>query len=115
MLSGIYYILQCTVVIFAIGDGSKKREKSLWWIPVSFDVAALSAVRKSQIQGTPFLGQRSHWGRRLIRLGKRAQQTIFTCCVDVSLRENFLFSWNRGLEAADGLQIQSEDSRRGPG
>ena len=29
----------------------------------------------------------------------------------MSLRENFLFSWGLGLEAADGLQIWSEDSR----
>ena len=68
MLRGTYDILQSTVVNFATGDGSKKRGKSLWWIPVSFDVAAVSAVRKSQIQGTlswgdPATGE----GRRLIR------------------------------------------------
>lgn len=78
---------------------------------MSFDVAAVMKSKQSVV----FPGPPGHFcGRRLVGLGKGVQQTIRTCCVYVLLRGTF-FSWGLRLEAADGLQIWSQESGRGPG
>lgn len=88
---------------------------SLWWNPMSFDVAAVSAVRKFRPRVAfpgvtrPLLGKRMDQIRE-----ERAAAHLHILCLCV-VERNFWFSWGLRLEAADGLQIGSEEPGKGPG